>query len=137
MNKIKDILCGTLGIVGLVVWYLIGAIMMFTPLVFLEDLSFWISLLIIIAILYIPFIGDITQFIIWLWSFVVVVSEPIDGWSIAYFVVCALYVFTTLLPIVINTFAYIVASIVSLFANRRNTSQHSQLTLFEGSDDCE
>jgi hypothetical protein len=39
---------------------------------------------------------------IWIWAFVEVLSKPISGWSIFYFVVFAIYFFTVLLPITLN-----------------------------------
>lgn len=101
MNNLKSFLIGTLGVVGYILWFILGALLMFAPLVFL-DMPFWASLLIIIAIMYIPIIGDITNFAIWIWSFVVVISEPIDGWSIAYFIIFGIYVLTSIIPTVIQ-----------------------------------
>jgi hypothetical protein len=108
MNKIKDVLFSSLGVFGIFLWYLIGFIVMFTPLIFLDFsfLGYWL----IIIFLFIPFIGDITNFIIWICSFNAVISEPIDGWSVFYFVIFAFYCLTTVLPYAINI-------IVSLFAN--------------------
>ena len=119
MNKVKDLLFGSLGVVGLILWYLIGAIVMFTPLVFL-DFSFWVYWL-ITAALFIPFIGGITNFIIWIWSFVVVVSEPIDGWSIAYFIIFAIYGLSTIIPTAISIIASTIRTIESMFGNKSNS----------------
>jgi len=113
MNKIKDSLVGTLGVIGYILWIIIGALTMFTPLAFL-DIPFWISLLIIIAIIYLPFIGGITNFIIWVLSFVVVVSGPIDSFSIAYFIIFAIYCLTAIIPTAISIIGSIVSIIVSI-----------------------
>lgn len=101
LKFVKDFLIGTFGVVGFGIWFIIGALLMFAPLVFL-DISFWVSLLLIIVIMYIPIIGDITNFVIWIWAFVVVLSESIDGWSIAYFIIFGIYILTSVLPTVIQ-----------------------------------
>ena len=115
LKYLKDFLVGTFGVVGFGLWFIIGALTMFAPLVFL-DVSFWVSLLIIIAILYIPIIGDITNLVIWIWSFVVVISEPIDGFSIAYFIIFAIYGLSTIIPPVIGVFM----SVIGIFTNKSN-----------------
>ena len=104
MKSLKDKLSGALGVVGLVIWYLISAIVVFTPLAFL-DLSFIVYGIIIFAIISFSLIGGIVELVIWIWSFIVVVSEPIDGWSVFYFIAFAIYCLTTLLPFVISLIA--------------------------------
>lgn len=66
MKNLKDTIINSFGIVGLIIWYLISAIVMFLPLAFL-DFSLLIDVLIILAIIAIPFIGDMLEFIIWVW----------------------------------------------------------------------
>jgi hypothetical protein len=75
----------------------------------------WIDFIIIFVIVSIPFIGGLTECGIWVWSFVVVLSKPISGWTIFYFVVFAIYFFTTLLPIIINTVKFLIALIAEIF----------------------
>ena len=116
MNKLKDILLGSLGIVGYILWFIIGALVMFAPLIFL-DFSF-LGYFLLTMILFIPCIGAITNFILWIWSFTIVVSEPIDGWSIAYFIIFAIYGLSTIIPTAISIIASIIDMIVSMFNNK-------------------
>ena len=111
MKQLKDILLGSLGAVGYAIWFVASALLMYAPLLFL-DFPFWIDVVIIIAVTTIPFVGGITEFVIWIWSFVVVISDPIDGWSIFYFVTFAIYFITNILTRAIDI-------IISLFFNNR------------------
>ena len=117
MEKLKDFLLGTLGVVGYIIWFILSAVLLYAPLMFL-DFSFWIDVIIICAISCLPIAGSITEFVIWVLSFVVVVSEPIDGWSIFYFIAFAFYCFTVLLPTALNIVVNIIAWIASLFVRR-------------------
>lgn len=114
MKKLKDMFLGTFGVVGYVIWLLISFAVMFAPLWFL-DFSFLIYLLITI-VLFIPFIGGITNFVLWVWSFGVVLSQPIDGWSVFYFAIFLIYAITTILPYIIQ----FVINIFSLLTNRNS-----------------
>lgn len=104
MKPLKDKLLGALGVVGLIIWYLISLTLLSLPLVFL-GFPFWVDLLILFVIVSFPLSGGIVEFVIWIWSFIVVVSEPIDGWSVFYLVVFAIYCLTSLLPFVISLIA--------------------------------
>ena len=118
MKNFKDVLAGTFGAVGIILWYLMTGVVLFLPLSFL-GFPFWISFVIILVILYVPFIGELTQFVLWIWSFVVV-SEHIDGWSIFYFVAFAFYFFTTILPFVTNIIITLIASLIEMLNNKRD-----------------
>lgn len=117
MKKLKDMLIGTLGVVGYVLWFIVSLWFTFTPIIFL-DISFWITLLLTAVIL---IVGDIVALPLWIWSFVVVVSEPIDGWSIAYFITFAVYALTTIIPTAIT----ILQSIIVLIASKFNNKSHN------------
>jgi len=84
-----------------ILFYILSIVLLYFPLLIL-DMPFIVYLLVSLAIKTLPIIGPILELIVWIWSFVVVVSAPIDGWAIAYFVAFAFYFFTTLLPFVIN-----------------------------------
>lgn len=120
-NKFKDILLGSLGLAGLIIWYMISVMVRFTHLLFF-DFSFLISFL-VIMVLFIPFVGGITNFILWVWSFNIVLSKPIDGWSIFYFCMLALYVITTILPFVIQFILNMVALIINLVTNKTKKTE--------------
>ena len=101
MKALKDILFGSLGIVGYVIWFILSVWVSYAPLIFL-DFSFVVDVLIILAVTMLPFVGCVVEFVLWVWSFVVVLAEPIDGWSIFYFITFAFYFVTTPLTYVIN-----------------------------------
>ena len=119
MRKLKDA-CGYL--LAFVTFILprfalsvaLGVLMIF-PLSIL-GFPFWIdSIIIFVMVLSIPFISGLTECVIWAWAFIVVLSKPISGWSIFYFVAFAIYFFSTLLPIVINIVTFIFNSITEVF----------------------
>lgn len=99
MQTLKNLLLGSLGTIGYILWYLVSILLLYAPLVFL-DFPLLIDILIIFAITSLPFWGDVVELIIWIWSFVVVLSEPIDVISVIYFVTFAFYIFTKFLPII-------------------------------------
>ena len=114
VEKIKDVLVGSLGVVGMVVWSLVCAVLAFLPLSFL-NFPLWMDLVIIFVILSMDFVGGLISLILWIWSFIIVISAPIDGLSIFYFVVFAVYFVTSVLPIVTNIVISLIALIVEIF----------------------
>ena len=114
MQKLKDVLVGSMGVAGMIVWFLIGVVFAFLPLAFL-NLSFWLELIIIFVILSIPYIGGLTELGIWVQSFIVVLSQPMSGWIIFYYIVFAIYFFTKPLPVVAN----IVIGLISELFNKK------------------
>lgn len=104
MKGLKDTLFSALGSVGFVIYCLISTILLFMPLVFL-DLNIFIDAILIFVIIYIPFIGGICEFILWLLSFFVVLNEPFNVFIALYYVALAIYVLTTLLPFIISFFS--------------------------------
>jgi hypothetical protein len=115
VEKLKEILVGSLGIAGYVVWFIFSIIMTFLPLSYLNN-PLWVDFIIIFVIISFPFIGGMMECGIWIWAFVEVLSKPISGWSIFYFVVFAIYFFTVLLPIALNIIGYIFALIAKIFS---------------------
>ncbi len=99
----KEKLVSALGGFGLVVWYLITSIVTFASLLVL-DFPFIVVLIMIAVVLLHPFVGDIVQFILWVWSFVIALNEPIDVFMVIYFIAAAIYVLTTLIPFVLTLF---------------------------------
>ena len=104
VERIKDILVGSLGIVGYIVWKLILFVFYFIPVLTL-DIPWWASTLAVICIMEIPIVGNLLYFASWVWSFIVVISKPISGFSIFYFIVFGIYVLTGVLPFIINLIA--------------------------------
>lgn len=97
MQKLKDTLSGTFGAVGFILYYLILLGLSFIPFRYLfPNLPLFVPALFVFVIYEIPLIGGIVQLIIWIWSFVIVVTNPIDAWSIAYFCFFTIYAITIL-----------------------------------------
>ena len=95
----KDFLSNALGSVGGILWYIISFFFCFAPLFFLH-LPFWADFLLILAILALPYIGELIRAALYVWAFIVVIRGPIGIMEIIFFVFVALYFFTTLLPII-------------------------------------
>lgn len=113
-NRIKEMLVGKLGIVGIVIYYLFAFALIFTPLAFIGANSFWVYL-IFSALLLISGINIIANFVLWVWSFVVVIEQPIDGGTVFYFIILAIYVLLGLLPTIIQ----LVANLIALINSRK------------------
>lgn len=103
MNYFKDKLFGIMGSAGYIVYYAISCILFFMPLVFL-DFNFIIDIILIFVMLSVPFIGQLCELILWIWSLFIVLKEPFSGFILVYFIALAIYVFTTVLPFIISLF---------------------------------
>ena len=114
MNKLKENLVVSLGVVGIVLWYLLDVAIALTPLVFL-DFPLWIKIIVLFALMSFQYVGGLIQIALWVWSFVVVIARPIDGWSIFYFVTFAFFFFVHILPSIVN----IITAIVEAKQDRR------------------
>jgi hypothetical protein len=97
LEKLKDVLVGSLGVVGYVIYSVILYVIYFLPVLIL-DFPLWANILIVLCIMNIPIVGGILYLAAWIWSFTIVISMPIGGFSIFYFVAFAVYFFTSLLP---------------------------------------
>ena len=103
MEKLKEILAGSLGIIGYIIWSLLLVTILCFPIPYLNN-PIWVDFIItFVIIMSIPFISVLMESVIWVWAFVVVLLEPIGVWSVVYFVAFAFYFFSTLLPRTINT----------------------------------
>lgn len=99
----KNFLSNALGSVGSILWYVISVFFCFAPIFFLH-LPFWADFLLILAILALPYIGELIRAALYVWAFIVVIRGPIGIMEIIFFVLAAIYVYTTLLPIVLALF---------------------------------
>ena len=99
MEKLKELLVGSLGIVGYVIWSVLLCVFYFLPVNVL-DIPLWVDILIVLCIANIPVFGDFLYFVTWIWSFIIIISEPINVFSIFYLVVFGIYVFTGVIPFV-------------------------------------
>jgi len=100
----KDKLIGALGGFGFVVWYVISVLYSFAPLLFLR-FSFIVDLILIIIMSAVPLLGEVVRFALYVWAFTIVIRQPIDVFSIIFFVFAALYLFTTVIPMIAALFS--------------------------------
>lgn len=114
MKSLKETLVNALGVVGFVIWFLLGVVLLFLPLSFLS-LPFWVDFIIIFILMNTQLIGGVLSIILWVWSFTVVIAQPIDGWSVFYFIGFAIYFLTSILPTVTGIISAIIESL-----NNRN-----------------
>lgn len=100
VKNLKVILVGSLGVVGYVIWYVLLAAVWLLPLIVL-DFPFWADVLIILVAFNIPILGSLFEFALWIWSFTIVTSMPIGGFSIFYYIVFGIYILTSVLPFIV------------------------------------
>lgn len=100
----KEKLTNALGVTGSVIWHIILMVLALSPLIIL-DLPFWADLIIIFAVMSLPFIGDIVMLGVYIWAFIVAISGPIDIVVIIFFISAGLYVLFDLLPTLLMLFS--------------------------------
>ena len=103
----KEKLTGVLGTFGFIIFWIITSILTFMPLTILHW-SFWLDILVITIVLFIPVIGNICMFILWAVTLPMVILGPFDIVAIFYYVALAIYVF-----------AYIIPFLLTVIRNRR------------------
>ena len=82
---LKEKLAGALGVAGIWIYYGITVLFAFAPLVML-DFPFLVDLLIIAAIMFLPYIGSIANLVLWVWAFIVTLGGPQDVIAIVFYV---------------------------------------------------
>lgn len=97
----RDKLIQSFGGVGFGLWLILGFCLSYMPLWFLPIHG--LALFAIIAvIMFIPIVGDIVNFILWVVSFPVVLKGPQDWLAIAYYIVFAVNMLFNVIPIMLN-----------------------------------
>ena len=97
----RDKLIQSFGGAGFVLWLILGFFLSYMPLWFLPIHG--LALFAIIAvIMFIPIVGDVVNFILWVVSFPVVLKGPQDWLAIAYYIVFAVNMLFNVIPIMIN-----------------------------------
>lgn len=104
MLTFREKLFGSLGVFGYVVYYILVVCLTFCPLSALR-FPFWLKLICIAVITLVPFLGAVCEFVLWVWSFCVMINAPLQIFTIFYFIACAIYFFTKPLPFLLNLFA--------------------------------
>lgn len=90
LDNMKEKIIGLFGAAGNII-FLIGSLFVnfliqFAPLVALR-FPFWIDLLLIIAITYIPIANIVVNVVIWIWGLVVTIQGRQDWFAIVYYIV--------------------------------------------------
>ena len=109
----KEKLLSVFGRFGIVLWYIISFLYGFIPLVFLR-FPFWVDFLLIVVMTSVPYLGEIVRIVLYIWAFVVVLHGPFDIPAIIFYVFFALYVLTTLLPLI--------TSLLEVLLERKNNN---------------
>ena len=104
----KNFLRSSMGVVGIIIWYMITIILTFMPLTIVHW-NFIVEALIIAAVLFIPFIGSIVQFAVWAITLPMVVTGPFDIVAIVYYVALAVYLFAYVVPFLLSIPAWLSA----------------------------
>lgn len=77
----------------------IGRIALFTiPVICILDLNIFVELIVMIAPFLIPIFGWVIELAVWIWAFVIAVTEPSNIFDIPYFVALAIYIAAVWLP---------------------------------------
>lgn len=89
-STIKDKLGETLGVVGFILYYLITGFITVLPFVMI-DVSWYVTLILIVAYVFIPAIIPLVPIGLglWIWGFVCAISGPQDFLAILYYIVFA------------------------------------------------
>lgn len=77
----KEKLLNTLGALGVILWFIVSALVRVLPFVMIGG-SFWLTLLLIIIAYFIP----TSSIVFWSWGLVCAIQGPQDVWAIIYYV---------------------------------------------------
>lgn len=97
----RDKLIQSFGGVGFGLWLILGFCLSYMPLWFIP-IHGLLLLAIIAVIMFVPIVGGIANFILWVVSFPVVLNGPQDELAIAYYIVFSIYIIFNVIPILLN-----------------------------------
>lgn len=98
-----DRLSSAFGVFGLILYYLLFLMIAYAPLLFL-GFPWWANILIVLGIWLIPYAGGLMEFILWVWSFLLVIKLPLGFTVVLYYIGAVLYVLFVLLPSLLSHF---------------------------------
>lgn len=104
MAALKERLVGKLGTLGFALWFIISLIFMVVPVAILP-VSIWIRALILCVIYALPMIGLLVQIVVYFWGFFVAISGPQDIVAIIFYIVFALWICSSFIPLLISMFS--------------------------------
>lgn len=99
----KEKLQGVLGGFGMVLWFIISALYCFSPFLVLR-LPILLEFVLFLAMLCLPIAGEFIRMALYVWAVVVAFGHPLDVFTIIFFVIAAIYFFTTLVPFFVSLF---------------------------------
>ena len=102
-QTVRDRLTAAFGVFGFALYYLLFTAIAYAPLLIL-DFSWWIDLLLIAGILFLPFVGRLTELVLWVWAFLLVVEMEPCLKAALFYIGAALYVLFVLLPSILHLF---------------------------------
>lgn len=94
------------GGIGFILWLLLGFCLSYMPLWFLPIHGI-ARLAVIAVIMFVPIVGDVLDFILWIVSFPIVLNGPQGGFAIAYYIVLAINIFFNIVPLALSVFPVI------------------------------
>lgn len=104
MNKLKEKLSVSLGVAGLVLWYLIVIIITCAPLICVLRFNMIINFILVGVMMFMPLIGTIVELVLWIWSFIVAINMPFDVFMLVYYIALLFYVITKVVPAILTLF---------------------------------
>lgn len=109
MHYLKDKLIGFMGTAGCAIWFVLSIALNIMPLFFL-NLPFIVEALLIGVILFIPFWDELCKFVLWVWSFILVINAPFSLATILYYISLVIYIIITF-PLLVSIFTAIKSKI--------------------------
>ena len=104
MNKLKEKLQTSLGIVGLILWYFIAITITCAPLFCVFRFNTIVDVILIGVMTFLPLVGAIVELGLWIWSLVLAINMPFDFFMLVYYIALAFYVFTKIIPTILSLF---------------------------------
>lgn len=104
MDALKTWLVEKIGTLGFIIWFIISLIFLVVPVVVLP-VPFWLRLIIILVIYALPMIGLLLQIVVFFWGFFVTISGPQDIVAIIFYIVFALWICLSFIPLLISVFS--------------------------------
>lgn len=81
----KEKLLGSLGVLGMIIWYIASAVVYVLPFVMIGA-SFWLNMLLFGIVYFFP----ASSAIFWIWGLVCAIQGQQDFWAILYYILFAI-----------------------------------------------
>lgn len=107
---VKSRLSSVFGTFGVILYYVFMIIISFAPLWFL-DFNWMIDTAIILAIVFIPVIGQLLDIAVWILSFLIVIKNPVGTAEILYYIGLAANIAAYVIPFISSLIVYFVGQV--------------------------